>query len=98
MLNLFTEDAEMHFEGGQSIGPFVGRTGIARGFSTRPPDDTLVIIGSVKVKGSISVTADYGWSIAPRVKAGELKVTFRGEQISKLTVTFVAADTPEFKI
>jgi hypothetical protein len=91
MLDLFTEDAEMHFEGGQSIGPFVGRTGIARGFSARPPDDTLVIIGSVKVKNSIFVIADYGWSIAPQNKAGQLRATVRGTQIAKLTVTIVSS-------
>jgi hypothetical protein len=39
MLDLFNEDAEMHFEGGQRVGPFIRRKGIARGFSVQPPDE-----------------------------------------------------------
>ena len=39
---LFAADAELHFDG-LPIGPFLGRPAIQNAFTTRPPDDELIL-------------------------------------------------------
>jgi RimJ/RimL family protein N-acetyltransferase len=85
MLDLFTEDAELAFEG-VSVGPFSGREAIAAAYRERPPDGTVAVL-DVKEDGD-RIVAGYAWSAEPAVRAGELRLTHDGERIGKLVVTF----------
>jgi len=71
----FTDDAEVRFEG-VPVGPFRGR----------PPDDE-VEVRNVSSDGDGTV-ADYGWAAEPGVRAGELRVTWAGDLIRELVITF----------
>ena len=44
MLEQFTADAELHFEG-VAVGPFVGRSVIAEAYAQNPPDDEIDVLG-----------------------------------------------------
>ena len=44
MLEQFTADAELHFEG-VPVGPFVGRSVIAEAYAQNPPDDEIDVLG-----------------------------------------------------
>jgi hypothetical protein len=43
MLEQFTEDAELAFEG-VPVGPFRGKPAIAQAYAEQPPDDEIVIL------------------------------------------------------
>jgi len=81
----FTDDAEMRFEG-VPVGPFRGRDEIRAAYESRPPDDE-VEVRNVREDGDRSV-ADYGWAADEGVRAGELRVTWEGELIRELVITF----------
>jgi RimJ/RimL family protein N-acetyltransferase len=85
MLELFTEDAELAFEG-VPIGPFTGREAIAAAYRERPPDDT---IETLEVHdGENVIVAGYAWLREPDVRAGELRLTHEDGRIRRLVVTF----------
>jgi steroid delta-isomerase len=81
----FTDDAEVRFEG-VPVGPFKGREGIRAAYESRPPDDE-VEIRNLRSKGNRDVT-DYGWAADEGVRAGELRVTWEGDLIRELVITF----------
>jgi hypothetical protein len=81
----FTDHAEVRFEGA-AIGPFRGRGEIRRAYEERPPDDEVEIRG-VRTEGDRTV-ADYGWLADDGVRAGELRLTWDGERIRELVITF----------
>jgi steroid Delta-isomerase len=81
----FTDDAEVRFEG-VPVGPFHGREGIREAYESRPPDDE-VEIRNVRSEGNRDV-ADYGWAADEGVRAGELRVTWDGDLIRELVITF----------
>jgi steroid delta-isomerase len=81
----FTEDAEVRFEGAP-FGPFHGREAIRDAYASRPPDDE-VEIRAVRNDGAMTV-ADYGWAREPGVRAGELRLTWEGDKIRELVITF----------
>ena len=85
MLEQFTDDAELAFEG-VPVGPFVGREAIAAAYRDRPPDDTLAVLEIEEAPDG--VVAGYAWSREPDVRAGEMRLTLRGDRISRLVVTF----------
>ena len=85
MLELFSEDAELAFEG-VPVGPFAGREAIAEAYGERPPDDTIETLDVRDGDGEIA--AGYAWSREPDVRAGELRLTHSGGRIAKLVVTF----------
>jgi len=80
----FADDAEVHFEG-VPVGPFRGREAIREAYESRPPDDE-VEIRNVRSEGNRNV-ADYGWA-AEGVRAGELRITWDGDLIRELVITF----------
>ncbi len=85
MVEPFADDAEMAFEG-VPVGPFVGRDAIAQAYREQPPDDELHVL-DVRREGDTFV-AGYAWRREPGSRAGELRLTVDGAQITKLVVTF----------
>ena len=81
MLELFTDDAELVFEG-IPVGPFQGREAIAEAYRTRPPDDEIVLLAH---NDRVVV---YAWMANPTVRAGELRVVEDGGKIRGLTVVY----------
>jgi hypothetical protein len=81
----FTDDAEVRFEG-IPVGPFRGREVIREAYESRPPDDE-VEIRNVRSEGVRDV-ADYGWAADEGTRAGELRVTWDGDLIRELVITF----------
>ena len=81
----FAEDAEVRFEG-VPVGPFRGRDEIRAAYESRPPDDE-VEVRNVTTDGNRSV-ADYGWAADAGLGAGELRVTWEGDLIRELVITF----------
>jgi len=81
----FVDDAEVRFEG-VPVGPFRGRDEIRAAYDSRPPDDQ-VEVRNVNDDGDRTV-ADYGWAADEGVRAGELRVTWDGDLIRELVITF----------
>jgi steroid Delta-isomerase len=81
----FADDAEVRFEG-VDVGPFRGRDEIRAAYESRPPDDE-VEVRKVRNDGDRTV-ADYGWAAEPEVRAGELRITWDGDLIGELVITF----------
>ena len=81
----FTDDAEVRFEG-VPVGPFRGRNEIRQAYAERPPDDE-VEIRNVRGDGS-HTTADYGWRGEGGARAGELRLTWDGDRVRELVITF----------
>jgi hypothetical protein len=81
----FTDDAEVRFEG-PPVGPFRGREAIRQAYQSQPPDDE-VEIRNIRSEGNRDV-ADYGWLADEGVRAGELRVTWDGDLIRELVITF----------
>jgi ketosteroid isomerase-like protein len=87
MLENFTEDATMAFEG-VPVGPFVGRDAIAAAYRDRPPDDELDVL-DVRREGD-TIVAGYAWHREPDRRAGELRLTVVNDRIARLVITFDA--------
>ena len=77
----------MRFEG-IPVGPFRGREAIERAYSMHPPDDEIVVLNVKEELGRNVITCEYAWSKKPKIRAGELILTCRGETIEKLTVRY----------
>jgi steroid delta-isomerase len=86
MLQLFTEEAELTFEG-VPVGPFVGRAAIADAYRAQPPDDELDLIDRPEAGGLV---AGYAWRAAPSVRAGEMRFDLHDGRITRLLVTLAA--------
>ncbi len=85
MLAAFAPDAEMAFEG-VPVGPFVGRDAIAAAYRSRPPDDTVELLGPPREESG-RLVCDYAWS-ADGARAGRMLLTPRDGMIERLVVTF----------
>ena len=81
----FTDGAEVRFEGAP-VGPFRSRDEIRAAYESRPPDDE-VEVRNVRSKGDRTV-ADYGWAGDHGVRAGELRISWEGDLIRDLVITF----------
>jgi steroid delta-isomerase len=86
MLEQFTEDAELAFEG-VTVGPFRGRPAIAQAYADQPPDDEIVILRT-RESGENLVVADYAWRAEPASRAGSMILRLRDAEIDRLLVTF----------
>ena len=87
MLEQFTDDAELAFEG-VGVGPFVGRGAIAEAYRRQPPDNELDLLEVSEIPGG--VIAGYAWRAWPSVRAGEMRFRLHAGRISQLVVTFDA--------
>jgi hypothetical protein len=85
MLEQFTADAELHFEG-VSVGPFVGRSVIAEAYAQNPPDDEIDILHLEA--DAEPLVADYAWKKDEGKRAGRMIVSTRDGRIARLVVTF----------
>ncbi|HKB19605.1 MAG TPA: nuclear transport factor 2 family protein [Gaiellaceae bacterium] len=86
MLEQFTEDAELAFEG-VPVGPFRGKPAIAQAYADQPPDDEIVILRT-RESGENLVVADYAWRADPAARAGSMILRLRDAEIDRLLVTF----------
>jgi steroid delta-isomerase len=86
MLEQFTENAELAFEG-VPVGPFRGKPAIAQAYAEQPPDDEIVILRT-RESGDDFVVADYAWSSDPGARAGSMIIRLRDAEIDRLLVTF----------
>lgn len=87
MTSHFVDNAEMRFEG-IPVGPFKGRRAIEQAYSKQPPDDEIVVLNVREEPGRNVIQCEYAWSKKPKVRAGELTLTSRGDMIEKLTVRY----------
>lgn len=85
MLEQFTEDAELVFEG-VPAGPFHGKDTIAAAYASNPPDDEVDVLSSEQADDG-TIVAKYAWRADGR-PAGRMILTPRGELIARLVVTF----------
>src|SRR5262245_23557866 len=83
LIELFTVDAEMRFEG-ISIGPFVGRAAIGAAFAERPPSAALYV--SDILGRPAGATAQYAWSTHPARIAGRVTLTQKDGLIDRLLI------------
>jgi steroid delta-isomerase len=86
MLENFTDDAELVFEG-VPAGPFLGKDTIAAAYASSPPDDEVDVLSSEQADDG-TVVVRYAWRADRGRPAGRMIVTPRGEQIARLVVTF----------
>jgi steroid delta-isomerase len=85
MLEQFTDDAELRFEG-VPAGPFAGKQKIADAYAANPPDDEIDIVSAEE--GDHEIVARYAWRADEGRPAGRMIITPRGERIARLVVTF----------
>jgi steroid Delta-isomerase len=86
MLEQFTEDAELAFEG-VPVGPFRGKPAIAQAYADQPPDDEIIVLRT-RESGDDLIVADYAWRAEPASRAGSLILRLRDAEIDRLLVTF----------
>jgi steroid delta-isomerase len=86
MVDGFTEDAELDFEG-IPVGPFRGREAIAAAYRTQPPDDEIELL-DVEQDSEGRVVAAYAWRKRPGVRAGALVLLPRDGRIARLVVHY----------
>ena len=78
MVAAFTEDAELVFEG-IPVGPFAGREAIAEAYAAQPPDDEIALLDG---------EGTYAWAKEPERPAGQMFLTERDGEISRLVVRY----------
>jgi len=86
MLEQFTDDAELAFEG-VPVGPFRGKPAIAQAYAEQPPDDEIVILRMRESRDDL-IVADYAWRAEPAARAGSMILRLREAEIDRLLVTF----------
>ena len=86
MVDGFTDDAEMVFEG-IPVGPFRGREAIAAAYRMQPPDDEIELLDAEQDSEG-RVVASYAWRRRPGVPAGTMVLETRDEQIARLVVNY----------
>jgi ketosteroid isomerase-like protein len=86
MLEHFTEDAELVFEG-VPAGRFRGKDAIAAAYASNPPDDEVDVLSSEQADDG-TIVARYAWRADGGRPSGRMIFTPRGEQIARLVVTF----------
>ena len=86
MVDGFTEDAELIFEG-IPVGPFRGREAIAAAYRTQPPDDEIELL-DVEQDTEGRVVAAYAWRRRPGARAGALVLLPRDGRIARLVIHY----------
>jgi hypothetical protein len=82
LVELFADDAELHFEG-VPAGPFVGRDAIAAAYREQPPDDQLDVLFAHEEDGV--VVERFAWR---RGGTGTMRLTLADDRIARLVVAF----------
>jgi SnoaL-like protein len=86
MLEGFTDDAELVFEG-IPVGPFHGRDAIAAAYLAQPPDDEIDLLDTQEA-GEGRLVATYAWRKRPGVPAGGMELLVHEDQISRLVIRY----------
>jgi steroid Delta-isomerase len=89
MLEQFTDDAELVFEG-VPVGPFRGRDAIANAYAEQPPDDEVDVL-ALETNDDGQVVAPYSWRADAGRRSGHMLFTVRDDRIARLVVTFEPA-------
>lgn len=91
MLELLATDTELRFSG-VPIGPFVGRTAIARAYAAGPPEDQIKLVSvqtSVSVMGdNDEVIGEYAWARKPTVTAGLITLNVNDGMIASVDIAY----------
>ena len=87
MTSHLVDNAEMIFEG-IPVGPFKGRRAIEQAYSMQPPDDEIVVLNVREEPGRNVIKCEYAWSKKPKIRAGDLTLTSRGDMIGKLAMRY----------
>ena len=85
MLEQFTEDSDLLFEG-IPVGPFRGKAAIVAAYAAQPPDDEIEVLEIREQAGKI--LAAYAWHASPGKHAGEMIITSAGDKIARLLVRY----------
>ena len=86
MLEGFTDDAELVFEG-IPVGPFRGREAIAAAYRAQPPDDEIDLLDSQEA-GDRRLVATYAWRRRPGVPAGGMELVTHEGRIARLMIQY----------
>jgi steroid Delta-isomerase len=87
MVDGFTEDAELIFEG-IPVGPFRGREATAAAYRAQPPDDEIELL-DVAPDSQGQLVASYAWRKRPGVRAGALVLLPRDGRIARLVIRYL---------
>ena len=86
MLEGFTDDAELVFEG-IPVGPFRGREAIAAAYRAQPPDDEIDLLDTQEA-GDRRLVATYAWRRRPGVPAGGMELVANEGRIARLVIRY----------
>ena len=86
MLEGFTDDAELVFEG-IPVGPFHGREAIAAAYRAQPPDDEIDLLDTQEA-GDRRLVATYAWRRRPGVPAGGMELVTQEGRIARLVIHY----------
>lgn len=85
MLEQFTDDSELLFEG-IPVGPFRGKAAIAAAYAAQPPDEEIEVLEvdeqAEEIRGA------YAWRAQPGQHAGEMIITVADDKIARLLVRY----------
>ena len=87
LVELFTDDAELAFEG-VPAGPLRGQAEIAAAYEQQPPIEELDVIDS-SIEDDGTVIEGVAWRSRPGVRAAEMRITPRNGKIARLVVAFL---------
>lgn len=85
MLEQFTDDSELLFEG-IPVGPFRGKAAIAAAYAAQPPNDEIEVLEIDAQEGKIR--GAYAWRANPGKHAGEMIISLAGDKIARLLIRY----------
>ena len=85
LVDHFAPDAEMVFEG-VDAGPYKGRDAIAEAYAAQPPQDQVLLLHAEELPDG-TLVGDYAWASSAQTRAGQLRMTLDGDEITRLVVT-----------
>ena len=86
MVDLFTDDAELIFEG-LPVGPFRGHAAIAAAYRMQPPNDEIELLDATQDSEG-RIVASYAWRARPGVRGGTLLLLPREQWIARLVIQY----------
>jgi hypothetical protein len=86
LVALFDEEATLEFDG-VPVGPFRGRAAIAAAYSSRPPTDTMTILG-VRSDADGTIVEEFSWAADGGTRSGTMRLTVERDRIRRLVVSF----------
>lgn len=84
VVEFFTDDAALDFEGIPERGPILGRDDIAAHYREDPPDDEI-LVKRWKMQHN-GIAAEFYWRDVPEAVGGCAFIEPRGDRIARLTI------------